>query len=522
MKKILAALFASTTILSWAPSALSIEMEPPGTARIQSALLDNDFLASPPMEVSNGVTADWKPTQSPNSQVIPGKMRSDREEIPAGFTKEQADLAETQEARELQLRNMRSNITLTSNNCQTYWPSPFQVCGAIRDHYNKIGGPNSFLTFPRSNELSNPDGAGKRSEFVNGFIYWHPNTGAHSVTTHTSIAWNRNGWEAGWLGYPKSEEIRIDNRGNAVQNYENGDIAVGPLFHSVAIKGKILEKWNQMGRSASYLGMPVTDELPTSDGKGRFTRFQGGAIYWTPSTGAVDMPLLTLTLWGKMGYENSKLGYPTRSPEFQNDGNVLQEFENGRFDAYGFLDENQLASIDGTEVYSTLYQPIMEQMKRTGEPAQSFFESSGQDTPQLLRSQETYAGYKPLNDGGIPIVEGYKFNAFDELSDYCSWSPDFFPGMISTADFRGPCSRHDVCYRENDGSNHEGRRRCDQLLWADLDQVCVVTFSYPGAGVDRNACLGVSEIYYNTVRQVHKGNYVECPGAQWCPDWSRF
>lgn len=47
--------------------------------------------------------------------------------------------------------------------CQVYPPSPYEVCGAIRDKYNELGGSTSFLLYPTSNEMTNPDGIGKRS-----------------------------------------------------------------------------------------------------------------------------------------------------------------------------------------------------------------------------------------------------------------------------------------------------------------------------------------------------------------------
>ena len=31
-----------------------------------------------------------------------------------------------------------------------------------------------LLLFPKTNELTNPDGVGKRTEFQNGPIYWSP------------------------------------------------------------------------------------------------------------------------------------------------------------------------------------------------------------------------------------------------------------------------------------------------------------------------------------------------------------
>ncbi|CDZ87538.1 MULTISPECIES: LGFP repeat-containing protein [Rhodococcus] len=108
-----------------------------------------------------------KPTENPNDKVVPGKMRSDREELPAGWTKEQADRAEIAEAR-LQKNQQEESSGITAfvaPGCQIYWPSEFQVCGAIRDKYNSLGAQFSFLLLPTTHELTNPDGHGKRSHF---------------------------------------------------------------------------------------------------------------------------------------------------------------------------------------------------------------------------------------------------------------------------------------------------------------------------------------------------------------------
>ena len=50
--------------------------------------------------IDNQAGQGWVPTVDPSPVVVSGAMRSDREEIPGGFTKEEADLAEVQEARE--------------------------------------------------------------------------------------------------------------------------------------------------------------------------------------------------------------------------------------------------------------------------------------------------------------------------------------------------------------------------------------------------------------------------------------
>lgn len=93
----------------------------------------------------------WKPTSNPNRQVVPGKMRSDCEEIPKGFSKQDADQAETMEAQLAVTPTTRT--ALAAAGCQVYWAAPYEVCGAIRDKYNELGGPNSFLLWPTTNRV---------------------------------------------------------------------------------------------------------------------------------------------------------------------------------------------------------------------------------------------------------------------------------------------------------------------------------------------------------------------------------
>ncbi|MBJ8339529.1 hypothetical protein JGU71_11590 [Antrihabitans sp. YC3-6] len=65
-----------------------------------------------------------------------------------------------------------------AGNCQSYWPSPYQVCAEIRDLYNSIGGPSGSLSFPKAAEFTNPDGS-KYQTFINGTIAWTAATGAY-------------------------------------------------------------------------------------------------------------------------------------------------------------------------------------------------------------------------------------------------------------------------------------------------------------------------------------------------------
>lgn len=62
--------------------------------------------------------------------------------------------------------------------CQSYWPSPYQVCDEIKDLYTALGGPAGALGFPTS--AQQPFGVdGLRQTFTGGAIVWTPATGAY-------------------------------------------------------------------------------------------------------------------------------------------------------------------------------------------------------------------------------------------------------------------------------------------------------------------------------------------------------
>lgn len=256
-------------------------------------------------------------------------MRSDKEEIPGGFTKEQANRAEVQEAKE-QATQARSGIQTFAvvDTCRTYWPSPFKVCGKIREKYDSLGGPQSFLTWPKSDELKVPDGVGRRNEFVNGFIYWHPNTGAHPITTHFSVAWARIGWERGPLGYPTTDEFGLSDGIGRKQSFEHGHI-YGSLAGLATIHGAIYDKWVQTGAEKGPLGYPTGDETKTPDGIGRFNNFTGGKMYWHPQHGAHMVQGQILNQWASAGYERGRYGYPVADPTGGDPKLASQRFEHG-------------------------------------------------------------------------------------------------------------------------------------------------------------------------------------------------
>ena len=312
-----------------APAELADVPLPADPAADQPVAPDNPELSSKTAEPD----PDWAPTENPKSTIVPGQMRSDREEIPAPFTKEDADKAETLEARQRMSRAVSS--------CEYYWPSPHAVCGAIRDKYNSLGGPGSFLSYPNSPEYTNPDGYGKRTQFLNGPIYWSPQGGAHPVVNSFLNRWGIHGYEGGWLKYPTTDEILLPDGGRR-QEFEHGAIYVAfqNAIGSAIKNGPVRDKWNTVGGTApggSLLGYLTSDEIGLPDGQGRMARFQNGVIYWHPTFGAYTVRGEMLDRWEDSEYEKGVFGYPISEQTESANRTISQQFQDGTIETYSIL-----------------------------------------------------------------------------------------------------------------------------------------------------------------------------------------
>lgn len=92
--------------------------------------------------------------------------------------------------------------------------------------------------------------------------------------------------------------------------------------------GAIDAKYRSLGGCGSLLGAPITDERATPDGVGRYTVFERGSIYWTPSLGAHEVLGRIRDEWKARGWEAGPLGYPI-SGEYDVPGGRRSDFEHG-------------------------------------------------------------------------------------------------------------------------------------------------------------------------------------------------
>ncbi len=162
---------------------------------------------------------------------------------------------------------------------------PLSPQAQIMDKFHELGG-QAVLGAPTGDVTPTPDRSGYYQHFQNGWsIYWSSQTGAQEVHGAIRDKWGQLGWERG-LGYPKTDESGTPDGVGRFNHFQRGSIYWTPATGAHEVHGAILAHWAALGWERSYLGYPISDELPLPDGNGRYSNFQKGQIAWSPSLGA--------------------------------------------------------------------------------------------------------------------------------------------------------------------------------------------------------------------------------------------
>lgn len=185
--------------------------------------------------------------------------------------------------------------------------------GRIGARYAEMGDTESWLGYPTSEEHTISNGRGRFVTFEHGAIYWTHETGAYAVHQDFINKWGEikqdgKGWENGPLGYPISD--LKDVAGGQLQQFQNGALLRDKDGKIQYVQGEIAKKYLALEGPASDLGFPTSVEHRINGGF--FSAFENGNIYWSPSTGAHKInygPIFEA--WGKEGYEQGALGWPT-------------------------------------------------------------------------------------------------------------------------------------------------------------------------------------------------------------------
>jgi hypothetical protein len=120
--------------------------------------------------------------------------------------------------------------------------------------------------------------------------------------------------------------------------YEYGRIYTQPNGLTTEIHGAIYAAWLDSPESNPSNSSPISDEVPTADGRGAYSR-AGDIFYWTPETGAWAVHWWTPDWWAQAGGGAGYWGYPkgpymidydgVHCPKSPSNSLIAQEFEGG-------------------------------------------------------------------------------------------------------------------------------------------------------------------------------------------------
>ncbi|MGY2066875.1 reprolysin-like metallopeptidase [Blastococcus sp. SYSU DS0619] len=202
------------------------------------------------------------------------------------------------------------------------------VSGGLGLRWGSLGYENGRLGYPTGDPVCGLRDGGCFQLFQGGGLYWSPATGAQLVSGGLWGRWGSLGYEGGWLGYPATDPVCGLRDGGCFQHFQRGSLYWSPATGARAVSGGLGLRWGALGYEYGFLAYPTTDGICGLRDGGCFQLFQGGALYWTPATGALIMYGPIYAAWAATGWETGPLGYPVEDPRPAG-GGQSQRFQGG-------------------------------------------------------------------------------------------------------------------------------------------------------------------------------------------------
>ena len=136
------------------------------------------------------------------------------------------------------------------------------------------------------------------------------------------------GGSASFLGTPVGGAYDI--AGGRAQDYTAGTIYWSPGTGAREVHGAIRGRYLALGGPAGFFGFPLTDETATPGAPGRYNDFARGTIYWSPGTGAHEVHGAIRGRYLAFGGPGGYLGFPlTDEAATSGGGGQYNDFERG-------------------------------------------------------------------------------------------------------------------------------------------------------------------------------------------------
>src|SRR5439155_1236641 len=101
--------------------------------------------------------------------------------------------------------------------------------------------------------------------------------------------------------------------------FQGGTIYWSPSTGAHEVHGAILGEWGSLSWERSFLGYPTSDEAATAQ-SGRYNSFQDGFILWSAASGAHEVHGAILSEYAAIGWQTSGLGFPVTDETGTPDG----------------------------------------------------------------------------------------------------------------------------------------------------------------------------------------------------------
>jgi hypothetical protein len=181
-------------------------------------------------------------------------------------------------------RSRPASRSSSSRRSRLSHPDSRPLCRTIWEYWADKGGSEAFgvpgLTADQVTD------EGPYANFSKGGIY---KKGCLPVALFGAmdLRYHELGGPKGWLGMPNHEPYAGPGSASYVDFEKGGATLVESPAGIRLVYGAIRVKWRELDHVKGSLGYPVTDEIDSSDGTARLSRFKNGTICWTASTGAV-------------------------------------------------------------------------------------------------------------------------------------------------------------------------------------------------------------------------------------------
>ncbi|GAB3199804.1 hypothetical protein GCM10027261_30400 [Geodermatophilus arenarius] len=203
------------------------------------------------------------------------------------------------------------------------------LTGDVHARWVELGWEGSPLGYPATDTAPTAGGDGAFSVFQGGSVYATPAHGVRVLLGTLATAYAASGAEEGPLGWPTADALPTAGRDATWQAFENGALYASPAGTHFFV-GDVHRRWAAQGYEAGPLGYPTSDDLPAPGGVGRFTAFQGGAVYASREAGVHVVAGPIRVAWNAGGADAGPLGLPTSDVLPTGGGDATwQQFEHG-------------------------------------------------------------------------------------------------------------------------------------------------------------------------------------------------